>query len=129
MRLHPHEVEGRLRPVREGDVSSIPFPNEKESTFHLSDFDFFEDDYLKVKDLTQPNTLSCNHNHVIQPTTIKSVDCYNSQHRRAMSGVDSDASISAPIQSSFAVNDFVLFEDPDTHQESYGRIICEWDLR
>lgn len=97
---HPHEQDGNIRLVQFGDTSRI----KHEEHFVLPDVEMHEEDYLKMKDLTKPYSLS---------TTLQevrpSVKTYN-----------------AP---KYDVLQVVLFKDPHSEREAYGKIISEWDQR
>lgn len=99
--LHEHEVEDAIRVIQIGDTSRIkPFTG-----FVMPDNELFEEDFMKIRDLEQPNSLSADKGVVIKPSTT-------------------------PTQyPKYKVNELVLFLDPVTQQEAYGRIISEWDFR
>lgn len=103
--LHPHEYGDIIRPLQVGDTSTAP-PLDK--TFYLPTNDLFEEDYAQLIDLTVPKSLAIN---TALPDVAKNI---------------------TPITSSlvkFHANDIVLFLDPISHQEAYGRVCSEWDMR
>ena len=97
---HPHEVEEQLRFVKFGDTSRI----KHEIKFVLPDVEMHEEDYLRQKDLSKPNSLS---------TTLEVAKPSMKPHK-------------AP---KFDVHQVVLFKDPQTEKEAYGKIISQWDQR
>jgi hypothetical protein len=97
---HPHEVDGHIRPVEFGDTSRIKITNE----FVMPDIALSEEDYMKVKDLTKPQSLS---------TSV----------------VPAKPTQTTFLAPKYDVQQVVLFIDPHTEQEAYGSIISEWDQR
>lgn len=98
--LHPHERDDMIRPVQVGDRSRV----RKDGNHYLPDEEFHEDDYMKIKDLRIPHSLS----------TMKA-DCKPSGQMRNLP--------------KFKVNQLMLFIDPVKEIEAYGRIISQWDFR
>ena len=89
-----------------GDVSRIPCLS---SAWRLPDEELFPDDYVKknpLRDLSRPGTLSTNSATVSQPSTKP----YTSLPK-------------------FDVHQIMLFKDPDSGKDAYGRIVSQWDVR
>jgi hypothetical protein len=97
---HPHELADCMRAVAFGDVSKIKLKNE----FVMPSIELHEEDYLKVKDLTKPQTLS---------TSVTAVQPSTTPH----------------LHPKYDVMQVVLFTDPHTEQEAYGKIVSQWDQR
>ena len=97
---HPHEEDGNIRAVQFGDVSRIQPKNE----FILPDTEIHEEEYILYKDITKPQAL----------TTSKII------HKQ------SNLSYQAPKYDALQI---VLFIDPHTEKEAYGKIISQWDQR
>ena len=109
---HPHEVETVLYPplirqMREGDKSSVVVPEE----FPIPNT-FIEEHELEMAknvDLAVPNSLATNlHDPAAFPVPLTEDKPYSTQPK-------------------FHVDDKVLFNDPVSGQQAYGRIISEWD--
>jgi hypothetical protein len=98
---HPHEKEFAVRPLEVGDTSRIHIHKE----FNLPEGIFYEEDMAKLRDLSQPNTLSVNKS-------------FNQKPSRQV--------FDAP---KFRVGEQLLFRDPVTNEEAFGRVVSEWDLR
>jgi hypothetical protein len=109
--LHEHErptlanPDGFVRPLKYGDKSRVELKN----PFHLPLGVFTEEDMMLRKDenavdITSSNTLSL------------------AQGREE----PSKAVFSTP---KFKVGDQLVFDDPATGEESYGRVVSEWDFR
>lgn len=106
---HPHEqldVFGKsmVRPIAEGDKSKVVIDN----SFYLPEYEFEESDYkAKAKvDITQENSLSISKNYKASKETK---NIFNGDV--------------------FEVGERVLFMDPETNLEAYGRIVSELDMR
>lgn len=102
--LHPHEKLGPLkgmRPLRQGDTSKIKF----EVPFEMPADILLEDDFGKHRDLSLPNALAADNLVVPQ----RSVQHYALPR--------------------YSVGEQLLFTDPVTGKEAYGRVLNEWDLR
>jgi hypothetical protein len=111
-KLHNHEVETVHRPpsiraITENDVSSVVINEE----FPVQDY-YIEENDLAIRkniDLSIPNTLATNYSDpkaYVKPNTI-----------------------SFSTQPKHAVDDKLLFIDPITRKQAYGRVISEWDQR
>jgi hypothetical protein len=93
-------VDGHLRAVQFGDKSRIKINND----FVLPAEALHEDDYLKIKDLSKPQSLSTSLIHAKPAKDVYSAPKYD-------------------------VHQVVLFTDPHTEQEAYGTVISQWDQR
>lgn len=98
-KVHDHEAKDKIRPLQRGDSSRIPPVN----SFALPACDVFEEDFLKLKDLSVPNSLAS----------------YGIQLK--------------PVQSTFSIpkfeaNENVIFKDPVSGKDAYGRVLSEWDF-
>ena len=109
MSQHPHEqldVFGKsmVRPIAEGDKSNVVIDN----SFYLPEYEFEENDYKsKAKvDITKENSLSISKNYKALKETN---NIFNGDV--------------------FEVGERVLFMDPETNLEAYGRIVSELDMR
>lgn len=89
-----------MRAVQFGDTSRI----KPDTSFKMPDIELHEDEYLKYKDLSKPQSLSTSL-YTVQPT-------YKTYQ--------------AP---KYDVLQIVLFKDPHTEKEAYGRVISQWDQR
>ena len=111
---HPHETETVLYPplirqIREGDKSSVVIPEE----FPVPDTFIEEHELAAAKhvDLTVPNSLATNyHDLAAFPVPLGKDKPYSTMPR-------------------FKVDDKLLFDDPVSGQQAYGRVISEWDHR
>ncbi len=111
---HPHEVETVLYPalireIKEGDKSSVVVPEE----FPVPNTFIEEHELAAAKniDLNVPNSLATNyHDPAAFPKPLSKDKPYSTMPR-------------------FKVDDKVLFDDPVTGKQAYGRIISEWDHR
>eukprot|EP01038_Epipyxis_sp_PR26KG_P004857 gene4857-6807_t len=101
--LHEHEINEWIRPVKFGDKSHVKI----DLSFKMPDQELHIEDYLKFKDLTIPNTLSTITNTSTSNKPSKDIYC-------------------AP---KFEVNQTVLFLDPISSLDAYGKIISEWNYR
>lgn len=102
--LHPHEVVdilGRcaMRPINKSDKSRVKL----ETPFHLPEYEYL--DIFYETDLTKPNSLALNKSYNPTPSV---------------------AEYDLPM---YTAGDRLLFIDPVTKEEAYGRIVCEWDFR
>ena len=109
MSQHPHEQvdifgKSMIRPIAEGDKSKVIIDN----TFYLPEHEFEENDYKsKAKvDITKENSLSISKNYKASKDTT---NIFNGDI--------------------FEVGERVLFMDPETNLEAYGRIVSELDMR
>jgi protein-tyrosine phosphatase len=100
--VHEHIVDKLIRPAKSTDVSRTRKPKPK---FELPDQDFFEDDFIKVKDLSVPNTLYFNKEDAVEKAGIPHV------------------------YPKYICNDIVLFEDSLTRRDAFGLVVSEWDFR
>ena len=102
--LHPHEVGKLIRPIRAGDTSSAVI----EKPFPIPSFYIEESDYEQAtgRPIERPNALAINlrDNHPVPSTEPYLAPKYH-------------------------VDEKLIFIDPVTRQESFGRVISEWDLR
>jgi hypothetical protein len=98
--LHPHELNRAIRPIREGDTSSIIADN----SFKMPDYEYYEQEMVKHRNLTVPNSLAAN--GILAP--LSNQPCLSLKYHRG---------------------DVLVYMDPITHQEVYGRVESEWDLR
>ena len=111
-KLHLHEQETVHRPpsiraIVEGDRSKVVVPPD----FPIPDYYIEENDAEKAKgvDLTQPNSLATNYTDpsaYLLPNTTP----YTTLPK-------------------YAVDDKLIFTDPVSGQQAYGRVISEWDQR
>jgi hypothetical protein len=99
--MHPHEREEAVRPIAVGDTSHV----HKVAEFNLPEGVFYEEDYNGIRDITQPNSLARNLHDNPQPS------------RKVYTN---------PM---FKVGDQLLFTDPASGEEAYGRVVSEWDMR
>jgi hypothetical protein len=98
--LHPHELNRAIRPIREGDTSRIVPDN----SFKMPDYEYYEQEMIKHRNLAVPNSLAAN--GILSP--ISNQPCLSLKYHRG---------------------DVLVYIDPLTHQEVYGRVESEWDLR
>lgn len=101
---HPHLVANQLRPLRATDTSSAVI----EKPYPIPHTFLEEADYQTAtgRDLAVPNALAINlrDNQPVRTTQ--------------------------PFQAAkFSVDEKLVFVDPVSHQEAYGRVISEWDFR
>ena len=101
---HPHLVANQMRELRAGDTSSAVI----EKPYPIPQTFLEEADYQTAtgRDLAQPNALAINlrDNHPVRATQ--------------------------PFQAAkFRVDEKLVFIDPVSHEEAYGRVISEWDFR
>lgn len=99
--MHQHEKDGKIRALRVGDKSRV---KKDTNTFFLPDEELQIEDYMKLKDLTKPNSLS--------------------------TGSDAKKwkpSIQKRKNPQFKVNQMVLFKDPVSGRDTYGQVMSEWD--
>ena len=104
--LHPHEMDKDLfvRPITEGDTSSVVV----DTTFYLPNYECHEE-YLKdTHDITKPNTLA---------TTDNS---------KVVSKVPLTQAVNSVM---YAEGDVLVYIDPVTKKEVYGRVESDWDFR
>lgn len=99
--LHPHEKLGLIRKLRPGDTSRVVVT---ESYFMPAE-EVFEEDMVLARDLSQPHSLAFDSKVIIEPV------------------------VTLTSHPKYKARDIVLFIDPVTAQEAYGRIISEWDFR
>jgi len=109
---HPHELEtsqrlAAIRPIDENDVSRVAV----ESAFPIPDYYIEESDAAIAKgvDLSIPNTLATNY---VDP---------------AANLMPNKVPFREPPK--YLVDDKLIFMDPVTGQQAYGRVISEWDQR
>lgn len=100
--LHPHELEEAVRPVQAGDKSTRPPPPPE--GFVMPDYELYEHTITHV-DLTKPNSLAINSTHHIAPSTLPL----------------------KPLK--FKPGDLLVYFNPDTAVEEYGRIVSDWDFQ
>lgn len=98
--LHPHEVNRAIRPIREGDRSRI-IPD---MSFKMPDYEYYEQEMVKHRNLTVPNSLAAN--GILSP--VSNQPCMPLKYHRG---------------------DVLVYIDPVTNKEVYGRVESEWDLR
>jgi hypothetical protein len=98
--LHPHEVSRAIRPIRLGDTSSIVADN----SFKLPNYEYYEQDMVKHRDLSVPNSLAAN-------------------------GILCPLSNEPSLAVKYERGDVLVYIDPVTHTEVYGRVESEWDFR
>lgn len=101
--MHQHEKDGKIRALRVGDKSRV---KNDTTTFFLPDEELQIEDYMKVKDLTKPNSLST-----------------GSDAKRFK------PSLQKRNTPQFKVNQMVLFKDPVSGRDAYGQVMSEWDQR
>lgn len=101
--LHEHEADGCIRILQAGDTSRIV----KFETFNLPNNEFFEDEMCKMFNLNQPGTLVSDKSVVVTKSTKPIINQI----------------------AKFSVNEVLLFRDPVSRQDAYGRVISEWDFR
>lgn len=89
-----------MRVVKLGDKSNVTI----NKSFFLPDTELNQDDYQQIKDLSVPSSL-CTTQNSFKP---------------------SKSAYSLPR---YSVNQMILFIDPHSETESYGRIISQWDFR
>lgn len=99
---HYHEVNQYIRPVAFGDKSRV----KKDTTWWMPNEEFHPEDMQKIKNISIPDSLATN------------------SHRSAEKSL-------VPYQTlpKYRVNQIVLFIDAVSRQESFGRIISQWDFR
>ena len=109
---HPHEVEtsqrpAAIRPITEDDISRVVV----EKPFPIPDYYIEESDAALAKgvDLSIPNTLATNY-----------TDPAANSVRNTVPYMDLPK---------YQVDDKLIFMDPVTKQQAYGRVISEWDQR
>ena len=100
-KYHPHEIEGGIRALKVGDHSRI----KKTHEFNLPESIFYEEDMMKLRDITQSNSLAVN----------KSVEFKKSKNIYS--------------NPKWNVGEQMIFDDPATGVEAFGRIVSEWDQR
>ena len=96
--MHLHEEKGWIRPLQPGDKSRVI----KSNSFVMPDEELFVDDMMKVRDLGVPNSLATQ-NNIMRTTTTYS------------------------YKSKFFANQMVIFADPITGRDAFGRVISEWN--
>ena len=106
MTLHPHETPDRwgktfIRPVEKGDISRVKI----EKVFSLPNYEIHEEDLAYQTDLTKPNSLTTCLKQDIQ----KSMQFYGN--------------------AAYNSGEILLFIDPVTSEQAFGRVISEWDFR
>jgi hypothetical protein len=99
---HIHEVRGYIRPLQHGDTSRVV----KDTSWKMPDTELHPEDIMKIRDISIPNSLAINRSYQAQKATT-------------------------PITKlpKFKVNQIVLFLDPVSRGNAFGKIISEWDLR
>ena len=99
--MHFHEEKGWIRPLQFGDKSRVvPPPN-----FVMPDEDLFPEDMMKVRDLSVPHSLATQ-------------NFPNSNELKS--------SVSDEYKSKFPANQMVIFKDPITGRDAFGRVLTEW---
>jgi hypothetical protein len=98
--LHPHEINRAIRPIRIGDTSSIA----ADHSLKLPDYEYYEQEMVKHRDLSIPNSLAAN-------------------------GIVSPLSNEPFLEVKYQRGDVLVYIDPATHIEVYGRVESEWDFR
>lgn len=101
--MHLHEQNNWIRPLQPGDKSKI----KREPKFELPDEELFPEDYAKLRDLSRPNSLATQSNNSSEDTFAQTSRAY--EYKRV-----------------YQANQMVLFKDPVTQKDSYGRIISEF---
>ena len=104
--IHPHETDKDLfvRPINEEDTSSVVVDNK----FYLPDYECHEE-YLKTThDITQPNTLA------------------TTQHYKSIEKIPENRAVTGLL---YKGGDILVYIDPVTKNEVYGRVESEWDFR
>lgn len=104
--LHPHETPDRwgkilIRPVEKGDISRVKI----EKVFSLPNYEIHEEDLAYQTDLTKPNSL----------TTCLKEDIQKSKQTFG--------------SAQYSSGEILLFIDPATCEQAFGRVISEWDFR
>jgi hypothetical protein len=104
--LHPHETDKDLfvRPVREGDTSSVVV----DTSFYLPDYECHEEYLQSTHDITKPNTLATTDNY------------------KVVEKVPLNQAISKLM---YKEGDILVYIDPVTKTEVYGRVESDWDFR
>eukprot|EP01035_Chromulina_nebulosa_P041197 gene41197-55714_t len=99
--MHFHEEKGWIRPLQFGDKSRIVPPTD----FVMPDEELFPEDMLKVRDLSVPNSLAT---------------------QTFPSSSELKSSIKYEYKSKFSANQMVIFKDPITGKDAFGRVLTEW---
>lgn len=104
--LHPHETDKDLfiRPIRDGDTSSVVI----DTTFYLPDYECYEEYLQDTHDITQPNTLA------------------TTEHYKVVDRVPLNQAVSSLL---YQEGDVLVYIDPVTKNEVYGRVESDWDFR
>lgn len=98
--LHPHEQNRAVRPIRLGDTSSVSL----DTTFKMPNYEYYEQDMIKHRNLALPNSLAAN--GILMP--VSNQPCLPLKYNRG---------------------DVLVYIDPVTKQEVYGRVESEWDFK
>mmetsp|Transcript_20241 Transcript_20241/g.34121 ORF Transcript_20241/g.34121 Transcript_20241/m.34121 type:complete len:1274 (+) Transcript_20241:165-3986(+) len=103
---HPHELDKDLfvRPVQEGDTSCVVVDN----NFYLPDYECHEEYLKETHDITKPNTL------------------VTTEHYKVIDKVPLNQAISKLM---YKEGDVLVYIDPVTKVEVYGRVESDWDFR
>jgi hypothetical protein len=115
--LHPHERDEKIRPIRIGDTSRVVIYD----PYYMPSEEVFEDDMLEVRDLSQVHSLSSDISAMMYPNS-------GEQYHHHDGGRPHHPMV-RPGMPKYKVKDIVLFIDPASGFEAYGRIISEWDFR
>ena len=99
--MHFHEEKGWIRPLQFGDKSRIIPPTD----FVMPDEELFPDDMMKVRDLSVPNSLAT---------------------QSFPSSSELKSSVKYEYKSKFSANQMVIFKDPITGRDAFGRVLTEW---
>ena len=104
--LHPHEVDKDLfvRPIEEGDTSSVVV----DTRFYLPDYECHEEYLQGTHDITKPNTLA------------------TTDHYKMINKVPLNQAINKLM---YKEGDVLVYIDPVTKVEVYGRVESDWDFR
>jgi hypothetical protein len=104
--LHPHEMDKDLfvRPIEEGDTTSVVV----DSTFYLPDYECHEEYLQHTHDITQPNSL------------------VTTDNSKVMDKVPLNQAIHKLM---YAEGDILVYIDPVSKNEVYGRVESDWDFR
>lgn len=97
--MHEHEKNGWIRPVQHGDTSRVV----KKDTFFPPDSLCYYEDFSKHRDISRGGSLC---------TGIK---------------VPDTKGILVKEMPRYRPNDLVLFPDPTTQEEAYGKVISQWE--
>lgn len=140
--VHEHIALGLIRPLMEADTSTVT----KESEFHLPASVFDAKEAMKHKDITAPNTLISSFDNdprnrgvtqgeggSVQPEALTVTDIKKPTKEELAR--DRNTAVFHPSETpnkaypKYKTGNVLVFMDPDTGHEAYGRIVCEYDQR